>query len=52
MGKELSTYAGEERCCRVLVVKPEGGTPFGRTRLRWEDNIKMGLRAVGWDSMD
>jgi len=26
---------------RVLVGKPEGKRPFGRSRRRWEDNIKM-----------
>jgi hypothetical protein len=33
---------------RALVEKPEGRRPFGRPRRRWEDNIKMGLREVGW----
>jgi hypothetical protein len=28
---------------RVLVGKPEGRRPLGRTRRRWEDNIKMDL---------
>jgi hypothetical protein len=28
---------------RVLVGEPEGQRPFGRQRLRWEDNIKMDL---------
>ena len=32
---------------RVLVGKPEGKRPLGRPRLRWEDNIKMGLQEVG-----
>src|SRR5215510_2890763 len=32
---------------RVLVVKPEGKRPLGRTRRRWEDNIKMDLQEVG-----
>jgi hypothetical protein len=32
---------------RVLVGKPEGKTPLGRPRHRWEDNIKMGLQEVG-----
>ena len=34
---------------RVLVGKPEGKRPLGRTRRRWEDNIKMDLREVGCD---
>jgi hypothetical protein len=25
---------------RVLLEKPEGKRPLGRTRRRWEDNIK------------
>jgi len=28
---------------RVLVGKPEGKRPLGRSRLRWEDNIKIDL---------
>ena len=31
---------------RVLVGKPEGKRPLGRPRRRWEENIKMDLRAV------
>ena len=27
--------------------KPEGKTPLGRPRRRWEDNIKMDLQEVG-----
>jgi hypothetical protein len=37
---------------RVLVGKPEGRRPFGRPRHRWEDNIKLDLREVGWGGMD
>jgi hypothetical protein len=32
---------------RILVTRPEGKTPLGRPRLRWEDNIKMDLKEVG-----
>ena len=31
---------------RVLVGKPEGKRPVGRSRHRWEENIKMDLREV------
>jgi len=37
---------------RVLVGRPEGGRQVGRPRLRWEDNIKMALKEVGWGGMD
>ncbi|KAJ4441800.1 hypothetical protein ANN_11658 [Periplaneta americana] len=36
---------------RVLVGRPEGKRPLGRPRRRWEDNIKMDLREVGYDDM-
>jgi len=32
---------------RVLVVKPEGKRPLGKSRHSWEDNIKMDLQEVG-----
>jgi hypothetical protein len=34
------------------VGKPQGKRPLGRTRCRWEDNIKMDLREIGWSGMD
>jgi hypothetical protein len=37
---------------RVLVRKPEGKRPLGRTRRRWEDNIKVDLQQVGCGGMD
>jgi hypothetical protein len=44
---------GERRgAYRALVGKPEGTRPFGRARRRWEDNIKIDLREVGWGDMD
>jgi hypothetical protein len=32
--------------------KPEGRRPLERTRRRWEDNIKMDLREVGYGCVD
>ena len=39
MGERRGVY-------RVLVGKPEGKRPLGRTRCRWADNIKMDLQEV------
>jgi hypothetical protein len=36
----------------VLVGKPDGKRPFGRPRLRWEDNIKMDLQKVVCEGME
>jgi hypothetical protein len=33
---------------RVLVGKPERKRPLGRPSRRWEDEIKMDLREIGW----
>ena len=44
---------GEERgVCKVLVWKPEGRSPLGRPRRRWEDNIRTDLQEVGCGYMD
>jgi hypothetical protein len=41
-------HMGEERGVhRVLVGKPEGKSPLGRRRCKWEDNIKMDLQEFG-----
>jgi hypothetical protein len=53
MGGACSTYEDTISVYRVLVWKPEGRRPLGRTRRRWEDNIKMDLQKVrcwnmGW----
>ncbi|KAJ4446278.1 hypothetical protein ANN_12973 [Periplaneta americana] len=45
MGESRNAY-------RVLVGKPEGKRPLGRPRRRWEDNIKMDLREVGYDDRE
>jgi len=43
MGWALSTYGESRGIYMVLVEKPEGKRPHGRSRRRWEDNIKMDL---------
>jgi hypothetical protein len=32
--------------------KPEGKEQLARTRSRWEENVKMYLREIGWGVMD
>ena len=46
-GRACSTYGGEQRCVQGLVGEPEGKRQLGRSRPRWQDNIKMDLQEVG-----
>jgi hypothetical protein len=47
-----STHGEKRNAYRILVGKPEGRRPLGRTRRRWVDNIKIDLRETGWDGVD
>ena len=44
-GERRGVYSG-------LVGKLEGKKPLGRTRRRWNDNIKIDLQVVGCGGMD
>jgi hypothetical protein len=50
--KEDEMMREKRSAYRNLVGKPEGKRPLGRTRYRWEDDIKMDLRERGWGGMD
>jgi hypothetical protein len=39
MGRAYSTHGDKRNACRILVGKPEGKGPLGRSRHRLEDNI-------------
>jgi hypothetical protein len=36
----------------ILVGRSEGRRPLGRLKRRWEDNIKMDLREIGFGDVD
>jgi hypothetical protein len=52
MGRKYSTYVVKRNACRILVGKPEGKRPLGKTKCRWEENFKMDLREIGGGVMD
>jgi hypothetical protein len=52
MGWECSTNGEKRNAYRILVGKPDGKRPLGRHRRRWEDNIRMDLREIGWSGTD
>jgi hypothetical protein len=43
---------GEVRAAYILAGRPEGRGPLGRPRRRWEDNIRMDLREIGFGDAD
>jgi hypothetical protein len=44
---------GELRgAANILVERPEERRPLGRPRRRWEVNIKMDLREIGFGDVD
>jgi hypothetical protein len=45
MGETRNAY-------RILMGKPEGKRPLGRSRRIWADNIKISLREIVWDGMN
>jgi hypothetical protein len=42
----------EERCIQDFGGEPEGKRPLGRPRRRWEGNMKIDLKEVGYGGMD
>ena len=46
------TCMGREGKYGVLVGKHEGKRLHVRCRYRWEDNMKMDPRCVGWEGRD
>jgi hypothetical protein len=52
------TWEGHVACmielrnaCSILIGKPAWKRPLGKPRRRWEVNIRMDLREIGWESV-
>jgi hypothetical protein len=37
---------------KILVRKPEGKIPLRQHRHKWEDNVRIDLREIGWKVVD
>jgi hypothetical protein len=46
-GETRSTHGTDEKYKQNL-----NGRPLGRHRRRWEDNIRMDLREIGWEDVN
>jgi hypothetical protein len=52
MGRTSSMHVSEGECIQGFGGKTRREETTRRSRLRWEDNIKMDLRGIGWCSKD
>jgi hypothetical protein len=52
MGRACGIYGGEGNAYGALVGNSEGKRPSGGPGWRWEGNIQMNLKEIGWDGMD
>jgi hypothetical protein len=48
MGRAFSTNGEKRGAYRILLGKREGRRPIGTCSSRWDDNIKMDVREIGW----
>ena len=37
---------------KILIYKPTGQKPLGRSKRRWEDNIRVDVKEILVDAMD
>jgi hypothetical protein len=52
MGRAYIMHGEMINALKILVGKPEGKRPPGRPTKKWEDNIKMDLREIGFLDVD
>jgi hypothetical protein len=48
MGWSCSINLEKRKAYTIFYGKPEGRKQLGRVRRRWEDNIKIHPRGIGW----
>jgi hypothetical protein len=52
MGGVCGSHGGGGGCIQHFDWEARRTEPLGRPRLRWEDNIKMDLRDIGFGDVD
>jgi hypothetical protein len=46
------TCIGAELACRIMIGEHKGKGIIGRLRCRWENNIKINLKIMGYEDME
>jgi hypothetical protein len=52
MGKHVAQIGEKRNTCRLVVGKPEGKRPLGKTRYKWMYGIKIDLGESGRGGVD
>jgi len=52
MASHVAHIGSTRNAYKILVGKPEGRRPLRKPRCRWEDNIRMDLRVIGWKDVN
>jgi hypothetical protein len=52
MGGALARLGEMRHVHKILVGKRKGNRPLGKHRSRWEDNIKMIFKELGYEVVD
>jgi hypothetical protein len=52
MGVTCGTNREVSNSYKILVGKPEGEKSLGRAMRRWEDNVRVDLKDMGWECVD
>jgi hypothetical protein len=52
MGVICDSHSRYEKCMENIGWKIYGKRPLGRLRRRWEDNIRIDVREIGWGDVD
>jgi hypothetical protein len=50
--RHVARMGGMRNAYEIVVGKPEGKRSLGRPRSKWEDNVRMDLREIGWEDVD
>jgi hypothetical protein len=51
LDQACGTCGGEEKCIPAFGWETEGKRHLGRLRYKWEDNVKVCLKKIGWKGM-
>jgi len=52
MERDIILMAEMRNANNILVGKTEEKRPLGRPRRKWDDNIRIDLKEIGWEAVD